>query len=136
MQDLQPTQCPGCGATITNNLENCEYCGSRINWPKEETGVREVIKPVPVIIKPQVTEYKRTSGAAIASLILALFGVAPLALIFGIVAISAISKPESNATGKGVAIAGVIISSIQIFTWIIVLISISCTAATASLGAY
>jgi hypothetical protein len=136
MQDSQPLQCPGCGATVTTKLENCEYCGSRISWPKEETKVQEIIKPVPIVIEQPRVEYKRTSGAAVASLVLALFGIAPLAIIFGIVGISAISKPENNASGRGIAVAGIIISSIQILVWIIIWVSISCTAASVGYNAY
>ena len=133
MSDLQSMQCPGCGAAITSGRENCEYCGSKIQWPKEEVKTTQVVERPTVIhhyVEQPAAPTKRTSGAAVAALILALLGIAPLALIFGIVGLRATSNPEDNITGRGLAVAGVIISLIQIFFWIIwIIIAISASCA-------
>jgi hypothetical protein len=62
----------------------------------------------------------RTSGAAIASLILGILGCVPvltgiLAVILGFVGLSATSKP--NVGGRGLAIAGLILGLLSIVGW-------------------
>lgn len=134
MSNYQVQRCQGCGASLIEGSRNCEYCGSRIQWPKEEKKETIVVKREPVIVKQVVTpQHSSTSGAAIASLVLSLFGIAPIAFICGVVALSAISKPGSNATGRGMAIAGIVISSIQIFSWIIIGM-VTCIGAVAGSG--
>jgi len=73
-------------------------------------------------------EPKRTSGMAIASLVLSLLGLfscgitALLGLIFGIVALKEISD-NPNVEGKGLAIAGVIIGPIMILLYILMIVA-------------
>jgi hypothetical protein len=50
---------------------------------------------------------QKTNGMAIASLVLSLVGCSLLAIIFGGIAMSQINK--GNGTGKGLAIAGLVI---------------------------
>jgi prepilin-type processing-associated H-X9-DG protein len=70
----------------------------------------------------------RTSGLAIASLILGIlgfctFGLAGIAgLILGIVGLIAISKSAGQLKGGGLAIAGIIVSAISLITLFIVLL--------------
>jgi len=66
----------------------------------------------------------RTSGLAIASLVLAILcATAPIALILGIIAlIQTIRNPQLR--GQGLAIAGIVISVLAMFVWLIVAVSI------------
>ena len=149
MADLQSMQCPGCGANITVEKDYCEYCGTKISWPiaedKKITQTAEfqpssyqqtpVYQTAPAY-QESAAAYKTTSGAAIASLVCSLLGISPIALILGIIGVVITSRPDSNVTGKGLAIAGIIISSIQILAWIIIIIVMVTvgTAAASTLG--
>src|ERR1700722_38995 len=68
----------------------------------------------------QPVQPPRTSGAAIASLILGILGCVPLltgilAVILGAVGISATKKP--NVGGRGLAIAGLVLGLVSIVGW-------------------
>jgi prepilin-type processing-associated H-X9-DG protein len=69
----------------------------------------------------------KTSGMAIASLVLGILGfctlfiTAPLAMLFGISAISTINYSQGKLKGKGFAIAGISISSIELILAIFIL---------------
>jgi len=142
MADLQSTQCPGCGANLSIEKDYCEYCGTKLSWSKlEEQKITQTAESQPQTYQQTPTSqpaqayqeapaaYKTTSGVAIASLVCALLGMSPIALVLGIIGVVITSKPDSSATGKGLAIAGIIISSVQILAWIIIII------VTASVGA-
>ena len=70
---------------------------------------------------------QKTNGMAIAALILSLVGCSLLAIIFGGIAISQINKGQG--TGKGLAIAGLVIGIvvivIQLIFWGSIMSSIS-----------
>lgn len=70
--------------------------------------------PPPIEVAP------RTSGLAIASLVLGILGLflcvtAPIGLILGIIAITQINRDPERITGRALAIAGVIVSGIIMF---------------------
>src|SRR5438552_7611412 len=77
--------------------------------------------PVPPTQPPDVNPSK-TSGLAIASLVLGILGltcilpiIGPiLAIIFGIVALNQISKSRGGVTGQGQAIAGLVLGGISL----------------------
>ena len=60
-------------------------------------------------IQAPIPPVPQTSGLAIASLITGLTGVAPLAIIFGHMAMSRINKSAGQLTGFGMALAGTIL---------------------------
>ena len=138
MSENKILECPSCGARITGGKMICDYCGSEI---KEQ----EVKKESPVLVpeiqynqrpQSQATSQsysrpaynhqpvqKTTSGMAIASFVLSLLGIVPIAFILGIVASARISQPNSNLTGRGFAITAIILSIIQVLTLIIIYLS-------------
>jgi hypothetical protein len=59
--------------------------------------------------QPPVSSVPQTSGMAIASLVTGLIGAAPLAIIFGHIAMSQIKKSAGQLTGFGLALAGTIL---------------------------
>ena len=89
--------CPKCG---TQNADNAQVCSS-CSWVLSGAAPAE---PAPKI---------KTSGLAIASLVLGIlsfctfFLTAPLAVIFGIIALVMIAKSNGQLKGTGMAIAGI-----------------------------
>ena len=71
-------------------------------------------------------EPRRTSGKAIASLILGIFGVpfAVVGLILGIAALKEIDRSGGTLEGRGLAIAGIIVSLVTIVISLIALLAI------------
>lgn len=126
MSDAKILECPSCGARIISDSRVCAYCGSQIVLPEEKkkSSTADIQNSQQVI--PQ--EYTRTayiqreqktkSGLAVAAFILSLFGFGPISFFMGIAANSRISKPDSNLTGRGFAVAAIIISALQMIYWI------------------
>jgi len=143
MSENKILECPSCGARITGGKRICDYCGSEIKVPevKKES---PVLAPEiqynqqpqsqatsqsysrPVYIQPV---QKTTSGMAIASFVLSLLGISPIAFILGIIASARISQPNSNLTGRGFAITAIILSIIQTITLVLTLIIINLSQA-------
>jgi len=96
--------CPRCGAENPDGVQLCRSC-SWVLTSASPTG------PLPDA---------RTSGLAIASLVLALLGfctfflTAPLAVILGIVSLFKIERSAGQLKGKGLAIAGIVIPTIAL----------------------
>lgn len=119
--------CPGCGARITSDKRICDYCGSEIKVPevKKESSmfspeIQNYQQPQPQAtpqsyIRPSYNQpvQKTTSGMAVASFVLSLLGISPIAFILGIIANAKISQPNSNLTGRGFAIAAIVLSVVQ-----------------------
>ncbi len=96
--------CPKCGREIEEGSKFCKYCGEKL--------VDEAVK------EEEVTKQLKTSGLAIASLVLGILFFVPfaplLAIIFGIIARHIISKSKGTLKGKGMAHAGFVLGSIYI----------------------
>ncbi len=140
-------KCQNCGSENSENAKYCEMCGSKLEQPSvvdqektsetvqtavnpqstESEATSAVVQPRQVYDTPgyNVTEQnsgKNADGFAVASLILSLFGLpcsvtcinifAILGLIFGILGV----KSTKN---KGVAIAGIIISSVGLLLTVV-----------------
>ncbi len=128
-------ECPGCGARISSSKRICDYCGNEIkaqgvkkespsvipesqnNQQSQPQGISQSYNKPAYNQTPQ----KTISGMAIVSFILSLVGFGPIAFILGIIANSRISKPDSNLTGRGFAVAAIIISVIQVLILIIII---------------
>lgn len=110
-------KCPKCGTT---NTEGDQYC-SACNQPLLSA------PPLPEPIKPNKIEMPRedikTSKLAITSLVLGILGIVAyktipygiigwVGIVFGIFALNKIEKSQGCLRGKGLAIAGIIISCI------------------------
>lgn len=139
MSENRIMECPGCGARITSSKRICDYCGSEIKVPEvnkespdaapESQGVQQtqaqVIPPDYNKSMHSQAPQKTLSGLAVAAFILSLVGLGPIAFILGIIASVRISNPNSNLTGRGFAVAAIIISIIQVIVFIIIGISTS-----------
>ena len=95
--------CPKCQREIPDSAPYCAYCGVRFAHPAE---------PAPPSSPP------RTSGLAVASLILGILGglviTGLLGLIFGIMALVQIGRSHGRLRGQGLAIAGTVISGLAL----------------------
>jgi uncharacterized membrane protein YvbJ len=108
--------CPQCGEKIPDDAKFCPKCGAALTAKAERARA-----PAPATTK------ERTSGMAVASLVLGILGfifnlLAILAIIFGAIAISQTNK-DPNLKGKGMAIAGLVLGIIGIIGWIIAIIA-------------
>ncbi len=86
---------------------------------EEEQDQTEDQAPSPIPPPPQAPAVIKTSGLAIASLVLAILGVftcvtAPIALALGIIALVQIGRNPQALRGTGMAIAGVVIGGIAV----------------------
>lgn len=92
------------------------------------------IQPYPTAYIARPTPPAPTSGLGVASLVLGLVGAClvgfgpfgVLALIFGATALPAINRGEK--TGKGIAIAGLVLGIVQVTLWAILLIGLGATS--------
>ena len=95
--------CPKCQREIPDSAPYCAYCGVRFAHPAATA---------PPSSPP------RTSGLAVASLILGILGglviTGLLGLIFGIMALVQIGRSQGRLRGQGLAIAGIVISGLAL----------------------
>jgi hypothetical protein len=105
--EAQILTCSKCGATLADNSRFCANCGNSVLEP--QTASQQFAPPPPVpgpVVAPQ------TSGKAIASLICSIVNVFPLcviAIILGHISLSQIGKSAGRLTGRGLAIAGLVL---------------------------
>ncbi len=95
--------CPNCSKEIQEDFAVCPWCGMNLTLPAPGG--------TPVEVK--------TSGKAIASLVLGIFPVIPLfgsivAVVFGHISLNEIGKSAGRLKGKGMAIAGLVLGYIGI----------------------
>lgn len=74
-------------------------------------------RPVP----PAMTSPAPTNGMSVAALVLGILGVAPLAVIFGHIAVRDIrnNPPQS---GHGMAIAGLVLGYVALAAWVMIFV--------------
>lgn len=99
--------CPNCAEPVQDGQLYCGKCGTQIESSE---------------IKPQNRYYappqQMSCGMAVAGFVCSFF-LALLGLIFSIIGLSQINKYNGFLTGKGLAIAGIVISAITIVFQII-----------------
>ena len=105
--------CPTCGAVNQPNAAFCSQCATNLLVPPgmgaaPNPGMYSQYTPDPYA--PQMT---RTSGMAIAGFVLSFF-CALLGLIFSIIGYNEAKKSQGSVTGEGLAMAGIIISILNI----------------------
>ena len=106
--------CSKCGTQNAEGAGYCTKCGVQLNSASPISTPAPVYTPVSPP-PPYPTTERRTSGLAIASLILGILGISLLAIIFGAIALNQMGK-DPNLSGKGMAIAGLILGIV----WIVV----------------
>ena len=110
--------CSNCGTQSVENDVFCRNCGkplTRATADYSAASGQTAAAPPPTIIlqAPQ----PHTSGLSIAALVLGLVGIWPLAIIFGGIGISQ-TKPGRNVSGRGMAIAGLVLGIVVGLIWI------------------
>ncbi|MDE7452922.1 MAG: zinc-ribbon domain-containing protein [Clostridia bacterium] len=94
--------CKNCGKEIDDKATVCVHCGV----------------PTANAQTQQVVTGGQSNGFAIAGFVLSLFG-GILGLIFSIIGLQKSKLPEYNGNGRGLAIAGIVISSIALFGYVL-----------------
>lgn len=95
--------CSKCGTHISDAVDKCSACGQ-----------------TPAATEPRIHNY------AIVSLVLGIVSVsvpvvAPVGLVFGIIALVQINRSGGKLQGRGLAIAGVIVSSVMVAVGLVAL---------------
>lgn len=113
--------CPYCGKELEKDVKFCASCGKAVN---PDVTVAQPTTTTNVIVNTQ----PESNGMAVAgfvvslvSLLLCCGGFSWLSLIFSIV--GAVKAKEKNGKGKGLAIAGIIISAIALLFGILLTVT-------------
>ena len=112
--------CTNCGAN-RGDSSICSSCGTGASGGG--SGLNPSSTPQPAYYAPPQPVYvvqTRTNGFAIASFVLSLLCGAPLAVIFGHIALSQINKRQEG--GKGLAIAGLVIGYLGLAGLLLIII--------------
>jgi uncharacterized membrane protein YvbJ len=114
--------CAKCGAQNPDDGKFCQKCGAALTQVAAAS-------PAPAAASatmPQPAVTTRTSGLAVASLVLGIIGffinpLCILAIIFGGIGIAQTGK-DPTLKGRGMAVAGLVLGIIVIALWIVILI--------------
>jgi hypothetical protein len=117
--------CAKCGTQVEEGSKFCQKCGTPVD---QAAAPPPTASAQPVSFQPAAVV--KTSGMAIASLVLGILGISLFAIIFGIVALNQIKKSNGFITGKGMAIAGIILGTISIIVTIIIIVVVVVAAPT------
>ena len=106
------THCPRCLKRNPEEAARCQYCGALI--------IRAAVSaPAANQYPPRSSSvHSRTSGMAIASLVLGLLGLfslgltALVGLILGIVGLRQVGRSQGQLQGQGLAVAGIVVSGL------------------------
>jgi hypothetical protein len=107
--------CPACGSQNAPAATFCNSCGTALTAMPG----RPMPGPGHYYAPPMATH---TSGMAIAGFVLSFF-CAFLGLIFSILGHNEIKRGQGRVTGGGLAVAGIVISSISLVLWSIWMIA-------------
>ena len=120
--------CSSCGAEVGTET-TCPKCGAVVNPAAAAPAAAQAAPAQAAPAQPQVVVQMpapaKTSGLAIAGFILSFF-FSLVGVILSIVALVQINKSNGTLTGKGFAIAGIIIGALSmVFTtiWIVIWIA-------------
>jgi uncharacterized membrane protein YvbJ len=106
--------CPKCGEQNPDNSSFCGKCGAALTLTQTAS------------VPQRPLETARTSGLAIASLVLGIAGflinpLSILAIIFGAIAMSQTGR-NPNLKGRGMAVAGLVLGIVVAAFWIIIIV--------------
>ncbi len=111
--------CSKCGNQVSENDTFCGKCGVPVPKPTttppppSQAAPAAQASPVQVVVQE-----KRTSGMAVAALVLGILGLSLFAIIFGAIAMNQ-TKRDPNLSGRGLAIAGLVLGIIGMISWVI-----------------
>ena len=109
--------CSNCGTQSVESDVFCRNCGRPLTRATADytaaPGQAAAAQPTIILQEPP----PHTSGLSIAALVLGLLGIWPLAIIFGGIGISQ-TKPGRNVSGRGMAIAGLVLGIVVGLVWI------------------
>jgi uncharacterized membrane protein YvbJ len=111
--------CANCGAEVSDGFAFCEKCGTPVQAPENQA---------PSYNAPQYgpAAKQENNGMAIGGFVCSLVGflccqlVTPVGLILSIIGLS--KSKQMNGSGKGLAIAGIIIGAIGVAIFILTII--------------
>ena len=111
--------CKNCGKQIDENSVVCFYCGAET---KSQATAQQPQYQQPQYQQPYQQQYseKRSNSYAIAGFVLAFF-FALLGLIFSIIGLRKVD--ECGGSGKGLAIAGIVLSILSMIGAFIIMIT-------------
>jgi hypothetical protein len=109
--------CPKCGAQTVQGNSYCQKCGAALAQPAAAPQPQAYTAPP---VSGQVMSAVKTSGMAIASLIMGILGMSLLAIIFGAVGLGQIKRSNGAVKGKGLAVAGIILGIVSFIATIII----------------
>ena len=121
-----PTKCEKCGANIYGKNADCLVCSGQLPTATEiahpfatpPAAQQFGVTAPPPSQRPPFPMLTKTSGLAIAALVLGLFACIPVVgvvgIILGIIALKQINTSRGQLTGQGMAIAGIICSFVFI----------------------
>ena len=111
--------CKNCGKQIDDNSVVCPYCGAET---KSQATAHQPQYQQPQYQQPYQQQYseKRSNSYAIAGFVLAFF-FALLGLIFSIIGLRKVD--ECGGSGKGLAIAGIVLSILSMIGAFIIMIT-------------
>ena len=119
--------CTNCGAEISNGYAFCEQCGTPVDERGKSQGksAQPAGTPINVYNNTVVQQPKKGNGMAVAgfitSLVNALLCCGSISLISLILSIiGAVKAKDCDGAGKGLAIAGIVISAIMMVVGVIV----------------
>jgi uncharacterized membrane protein YvbJ len=107
--------CTQCGAENAEGNKICSKCGAALTTTASPTATAQ-----PTLVT------QKTSGFAIASLVLGIIGIllnflCVLTIIFGAIALAQIGKNPA-LKGKGIAIAGLVLGILVLIIWIVAIV--------------
>ncbi|MDE5897364.1 MAG: zinc-ribbon domain-containing protein [Clostridia bacterium] len=107
--------CKNCGTEINDSSAFCPHCGSHLDRPANYAQPA----PQPTYFAPPNAERQKTNVLAIVGFVLSFF-VAIAGLICSIIGYK--NAPQYGGNGKGLATAGIVISTVEIALAILVYI--------------